>query len=143
MKIQKKPKVTNKMQQANIGPQDVPRASPSNVTRMFLKIIFDHAWNILIWYPGDVLKLHPRDVPGTFIRDVPKKLSGRSQDVPYPTLKTRTRDDMGSSVGCSLNFFLLCFRELFDWPNLSKSNVIFKVYLEPSRTSKLKLFSQI
>ena len=29
---------------------------------------------------------------------------------------------------------------LFYWPNLSKSNSLFKVYLEPSRTSKMDLF---
>ena len=41
------------------------------------------------------------------------------------------------------SFFLLFFRNLFDLSNLSKSNSILKVYLEPSWTSKMELFGEI
>ena len=53
-------KILHSSHPANIGPQDVPRTSPSNVPRTSLKILF---WR-------------SRDVPGRLIRDVPRTFSG-------------------------------------------------------------------
>ena len=80
----------------------------------------------------------PRDVPGRLNRDVPRTLSGR----PLKDLQNTSLEQCGVICCMSLNFFLLFFRNLFDWPNQPKSNSIIKVYLEPTRTSKMELFLQ-
>ena len=43
-------------QPANIGPQDVPRTSPSMSPGRPLKILFDRPRGVPICRPGDVLK---------------------------------------------------------------------------------------
>ena len=108
----------------NWCPGDVPIWRPGDVSK---------------WRPGDVLIWRPRDVPGRFVRDVSWTFSGRSQDVPYTTLKTCVGDDVGLPVGGPQISFYFCLN-LFHWPDLSKSNSILKVYLEPSQTSKMELF---
>ena len=101
-----------------------------------LKIPFDHTGDVPIWCsrgvpkwrPGNVLIWHPRDVQRTF--------SGR----PLEDFQNTSLGRCAVTYWMSLNFFLLFFRNLFDWPNLYKSNSVLKVYLEPSRTSKMELF---
>ena len=101
-----------------------------------LKIPFDHTGDVPIWCsrgvpkwrPGNFLIWHPRDVQRTF--------SGR----PLEDFQNTSLGRCAVTYWMSLNFFLLFFRNLFDWPNLYKSNSVLKVYLEPSRTSKMELF---
>ena len=71
--------------------------------------------------------------------------SGHTQDVfrrPLEDLQNTSLERCGVICWMSLNFFFFFFWNLFDWPNLSKSNSILKVYLAPSQTSKMELFCQ-
>ena len=88
----------------------------------------------------DVARTSSSNVAGTF----PKKiLFDHTGYVSERTCKTHPRGRCLVICWMSLNFFLLFFWNLFDWPNLSKSNSILKMYLEPSRTSKMELFCEI
>ena len=135
-----------------LSPRTSRRHPPPTSPGGILKVLFDHPrdvpnWrpgDLLIWRPGDVSKWCPwdaliwrsRDVPGRLIRDVPRTFSGR----PLDDLGNMSYGRCGFISWMSLNLFLLFLRNLFDWPNLSQSNSILKVHLEPSRTSKIELF---
>ena len=113
-------------------PEDVPNWRPRDVP---------------IWRPEDVSKWRPRDVPWRLIRDVLRTLL---RDVPGTFSGHPLNDFENTSYGLFrviywifLNLFLFFFWNLFDWPNLSKSSSILKVYLEYGRTSKMKLFCEI
>ena len=126
-------------------PENVPLQRP-------LKILFEHPRNIpnwrpgnvpiwrptdvSKWRPGDVLIRRPRDVSWRLIRDVSSAFLGR----PLDELENTFLGQCGFICWMSLNFILLFFGNLLDWPNQSKSNSILTVYLEPTRTSKMKLF---
>ena len=107
----------------------VPRTPPPPTSPgRPLKILFDHPRDVPKWRPGDFLIWCPKNVPGRLIRR---------------TFKARITDDVASFVRCPWIFFVLFFRNLLDWWNLAKSNSILKVYLVPSRTSKMELFCNI
>ena len=100
-----------------------PILSPSTMSpRHPLKIQSDHPGDFPIWHSGDVPKWHLgdvliwRDVPGRVIRDVAWTFSGHALEDLQNTFLGRY------VVICwmSLNFYLLFFRDLFDWPNLKK-----------------------
>ena len=128
----------------------VPRTSrkrpPPTSPGRPLKILFDHPGDILIWRPVNVQKWRPwnvliwcpRDIPGRLIRDVLRTILGRPQENHQNT----SLGQCGVICLMSLNFFLFFFWNLCDWPNLSKSNSVLKVYLEPSRTSKMEHFCE-
>ena len=116
-----KPILRQITQPANIGSQDVPR-------------------DVSKWRPRYVRFWRRRDVPGRLIRDVPTTFSG----CPLEDLENASEGWCGVICWKFLSlFFLLFFRNLFDLSNLSKSNSILKVYLEPSWTSKMELFGEI
>ena len=108
----------------NCRPVDVPIWRPGNVSK---------------WRPGGVIIWCPRDIAGTFIGDVTRKFLGRLQE----DLENTSYGRCGVTCWMSLNFFLLFFRNLFYWPNIYKSNSILKVYLGPTRSSKMELFPEI
>ena len=85
---------------------------------------------------GDVPIWRPGEVSRRLIRVVSRTFSGR----PLHDLENTSQRRCEVICCMSLNFFLLFFRNLFDWPSLSKSNSILKVYLEPSRTSNTSNF---
>ena len=134
--------------------QGRPEGLPFNVTRtsFSFKILFDHPrdvpnwhpgdvsiwrpWDVSKWRPGDVLFWYSRDVPRRVIRDVLTKFSRRGLE----DLQSTSKGWCGVFCWISLISFLLFFRDLFDWPNLFKNNSILKLYLEPSRTSKMEFF---
>ena len=118
-------------QPANIGPQNVPVTSASNVSRMSPK---DPIWPsrrcpnltsrvVLVW--------RSRGVARSLIRDIPRTFSGR----PLENLQS-------TQTWMSQFFFEVFFQNLFDWPNLSKSISILKMYWKPSETSKMEHFLQ-
>ena len=126
---------------ANIGPQDVPRMSPSNVHRTSPK---DPIWSFRgcpdlpswgspnltsKWRSRDVLIWRSRDVPGRLIWDVPRTFSGRPLE------------DLESTQTWMSNFFLTFLSELIRLTK-SKSISTLKVYWEPSKTSKMEHFLQ-
>ena len=75
-------------------------------------------WDVVLGRPEDVLRTSSRRP----WKHVSRTMWGHLFDVP--------------------EFLLLFYRKLFDWPNLTKSNSILKVYLEPYWTSKIELFQQ-
>ena len=133
-----------KIQPENFFPRTSQGRPPPTSLWHPLKILFDHPGDFPIWCPGkvskwrpgDVLIRHPRDVPGRLIRDVSTMFSGH----PLDDLENMPWGQCGVTCWMSLNIFLLFFRNLLDWPNLSKHNSILKVYLEPSRTSQMEVF---
>ena len=73
----------------------------------------------------------------------PKDLIWASRKIPrcpLDELENTFLGQCGLICWMSLNFILIFFGNLLDWPNQSKSNSILTVYLEPTRTSKMKLF---
>ena len=112
-----------------------------------LKILLDHPWDVPIWRPGNVSKWRPgdviiwcpRDIAGRFTGDFTRKFLERLQE----DLENTSYGRCGVICWMSLNFFLLFFRNLFYWPNIYKSNSILKVYLGPTRSSEMELFSEI
>ena len=108
----------------DLGPREAPIWRPGYVPK---------------WRSGDVSIWRQRDVPGRLIRDFPRMFSG----CPLKDLQNMSLGRYGVICWMSLNFFLLFFRNLFYWQNLSKNNSILKVYLEHIRTSKTDLFSKI
>ena len=129
-------------QQANIGQQDVLKTS-------LWTSPWDPIWpsrerlDLTSWVrPGMTCREHPNlmleDIPGRLIRDVPTSFSGR----PLEDLQSTSQGRCCVISILFQIFFLLFFRNLFDWPNLSKSNSVFKAYLELSRTFKMGLSLQ-
>ena len=112
-----------------------------------LKILFDHPGDVSIWRPGnvrkwrteDVLVWCPRNVPGRLIRDVARTFPGRRLD----DLQNTSLRQCVVICWMSLIFLLLFLWNFFDWPNLHKNNSILKAYLQPNRTSKMEVFSEI
>ena len=124
-------------QSANIGPQDVPRTSLSNIPRTSPK---DSIWpsrNVPVWRsgdvpnwcPGDVLKWRPWDFSGKLIWDVPRTFSG----CPLEDLQ---------STQTLMSKFCLTFLSEFIRLTKSKSISTLKIYWEPSQTSKMEHFLQ-
>ena len=142
-------------QPANIGPQDVPRTFPSNVPRPSPK---DPIWpsrgrteltsqgrlKMTSWgRPNLTSKGRLRKVDSGRLEDVLRTPPRRSwKHVGTMWVHVRDLGTMWFICWMSLNFSLLFFRNLFDWPNLSESNKILKVYLETSWTSKMELLLQ-
>ena len=126
-------------QQANIGPQDVPRTSHSNVPRTYPK---DPIWpsrgrndlmsqsDVLKWRPGDILIWRSRDVPGRLIRDVPRTFTGRPLE------------DLESTQTWMSNFFLTFLSDLIRLTE-SKSISTLKEYWEPSKLLRWSIFCKI
>ena len=115
-------------QSANIGPQDFPRTSSSNVRGISAK---DR-----IWPSRGRPDLTSR---GGWFRATP----GCSQYIPWRTFKTRLRNNVRSSSRCLKIYFSFFFGNLFDWPSLAKGNSTLKVYWKPSRASKIEHFLRI
>ena len=101
----------------------VPRTSrgrpPPTSTGRLLKTLFDYPRHVLNWRCGGVSK--------TSWWRLWKHVLGRC----------------GVICWKSPNFFLFNFWNLLDWPNISGSNSILKVYLESSRTTKMELLHEI
>ena len=116
-------------QLANIGPQDVPRMSPSNSFRTS---------------PTDPISTVPgmsrsRGRPNLTFKGCPWEVhSGLRQEI----LGTSPRGPSEYSNLDVQNFFYFFIQNLFDWPNLSKSILTVKVNWEPSQTSKMEHFLQ-
>ena len=112
-----------------------------------VRILFDHPKDVPIWRSTDVLKWRSKDVLIWRPWSAPGKGDlGRRQDVLRTSPRWSWKHVLGTMWGHLLDipkFLLLFFHNLFDWPNLSKGNSILKVYLEPSRTSKIELFCDI
>ena len=79
-----------------------------------------------------------KDVAGRLIRNVPRTFSGR----PLWGLQSMSEGRCGVISWMSQNFFLLFFRNCFDWSNLSKSDTTLRVYCKPSWTSNMERFLQ-
>ena len=133
-------------QPADIGPQDVPRTSTSNIPRTSPKDPLDrpayipswHPGDVPIWRPGDVLKWRPRDVSIWSSRDVPRTLI---REVPR-TFSERPLEDLQSTQTWITKFFLNFLSELFRLTKF-KSISTHNVYTESSTTSKIEHFLQI
>ena len=130
-------------QPANIGCQDVPRTSHSDVLRTSTK---DLIWpsqgcpHLTFWGRFEMESWGRPNLTSkgrTWKADM-----GRPQNVLWTSSREPWKHVLGTMSMCwmSLNFPLLFFWNLFDWPNLSKNNSILMVYLESSRTSKMELF---
>ena len=104
-------------------PEDVPNLRPD---LMFWGRLEMTSRNVIIW--------RPMDVPGRVIRNVPRTFWW----CPPDGLENMYQGWCRVICWMSLNFFLLFFWNLFNWLNLSKSNSILKLYLEPSQTTKIR-----
>ena len=126
-------------QPANIGPQDVLSTSPSNVSRVSSKDPIWPSWgrsNLSSW---ERLEMTSREHPSLTFTGCSNLTSKRCpwevvSGCPKDVLRTSPRGPwkhvlgtMGVIFWMFLNFFLLFFRNLLDWPNLSKNNSILKV----------------
>ena len=69
-------------QPAYIGPQDIPRMSPSSIHRTSLNTLYDHPRDFLIQRADHVLIWRPKDIPRDVLRQPPGTcFVRRSQDV--------------------------------------------------------------
>ena len=133
-------KISKITQPTNIGPQDVPKTSPSNISRASPK---DHIWpfrgrpNLIFCGRSEITS---RGGPNRTFKGCPWKVNSRP---PQDVHRTPTRVPAEHS-NLDVHFFLfkLFFWNLFDWPNLSKSILTLKVYLESSKISKIERFLQ-
>ena len=132
-------------QPANIGRQDVLRTSASDDPRTSTK---DPIWRSQGRPQSNALGRFEMASEGRLnltSKGRPWKVDlGRPQEILRTSPRRPWKHILGTMSICwmSLNFSLLFFRNLFDWPNLSKSNSILMVYLEPSPTSRMALFLQ-
>ena len=115
------------IQPANIGPQDVPKTSLSNIPGCPLRILFVHLGDVPIWRPENVsmwrLKSVPNQPPGgVFSEEFLERLSKDLQSTSYRCCRV--------VYWMILNLILLFFLNSMQY---------LEEYLEPSQASEMEL----
>ena len=129
---------------ATIGPQNVPRTFATSIFRAFptdlILTISGTPWSDVLGTPwNDFHKTSysdVQDVAGMLIRNVPRTFSVR----PLEGIQSMSEGRCGVISSMSQNFFLLFFRNFFDWSNPAKSDSTLRVYCKPSWTSNMERF---
>ena len=130
--------ISRQSQPANIGPQDIPRTSSSNIPRTSPKDPIWPFWvrpNLTSWgHPNLTFWEHPEMMSRGRL-NLTFKGHRWEDDLGRPL------EDLQSTQTWMSNFFLTFLSELIRLTK-SKSISTFKVYWEPSKSSKMEYFLQ-